>query len=133
MGTRTMRLRAAASGVGHGLAVNVAVGVAVGEAVGVAVEGGVWVGVAVEVAEGAAMFVRTSVAITAAAVGAAADVMPQALHSSAALHTASNWRGASRIGNITNASMRWLEYWRCVQLKHRAGSEGLLALVLQHC
>ena len=132
MGTRTRRLRAAASGVGQGLAVMVAVGVAVGVLLAVAVGVSVLVGVAVAVADGAAVWVRTAVATTAAAVGAAAVVAPQALQSSIVLHTIRKWRTHSLTGKLTNSSMRWLKYWRCVQLKHRAGSAGWSALVLQH-
>jgi hypothetical protein len=105
MGTRTRRVRAAASGVGQMLAVKVAVGVAVGVLLGVAVGVSVLVGVAVVVGGGAAVCVRTAVATTAAAVGAA-GVIPQALQSSAALPTASKWRGDSRIGKVANAGMR---------------------------
>ena len=108
MGTRTRRVRAAASGDGQGLAVMVAAGVAVGVLLGVAVGVSVLVGVAVVVGGGAAVCVRTAVATTAAAVGAA-GVIPQALQNSTALPTASKWRGDNRIGKITNESMRWLE------------------------
>ena len=110
MGTRAMRLRASASGVGHGLAVAATVGVAVGVVVRVAVEVGASVAVKVGVAEGTAVCVRTADATTAAAVGLAAVALSHALQTKPTPKMKRKWLSSLRRSIFFNTSVAWLKY-----------------------